>query len=77
MNSPFSSLSLDLRSCVKAGSWFKKRFDMSPLLKKRPFDRLQAPCLFKQATVNYGTVVWPGNIDIAPETLWDQSIPLA
>ncbi len=27
------------------------------------------------AKVEYGTVVWPGNIDIAPETLYDRSIP--
>jgi hypothetical protein len=25
------------------------------------------------ARVEYGTVVWPGNIDIAPETLYDRS----
>jgi hypothetical protein len=27
------------------------------------------------AKVGYGTVIWPGNIDIAPETLYDQSRP--
>ena len=29
--------------------------------------------LFMRATVEYGTVVWPGNIDIAPETLLEHS----
>jgi hypothetical protein len=29
--------------------------------------------LFMKASVENGTVVWPGNIDIAPETLWDCS----
>ncbi len=32
--------------------------------------------LFMKATVAFGTVVWPGNIDIAPETLWDKSEPV-
>ncbi len=31
---------------------------------------------FRQARVEHGTVVWPGNIDIAPETLYDRSEPL-
>ena len=48
-------------------------FDMSPYLEKRPFDRLKGSPLFVLARVDFGTVVWPGNIDIAPETLYLQS----
>lgn len=53
-----------------------RRFDMTPLLEKKPFSRLKGSPLFFQAAVGFGTVVWPGNIDIAPETLWDRSVPV-
>lgn len=49
----------------------KRLFDMTPYLDKKPFIKLKVSELFIKATVAYGTVVWPGNIDIAPETLWD------
>lgn len=51
-------------------------FDMAPYMDKKPFDQLKGSPLFGKATVDYGTVVWPGNIDIAPETLYDLSRPL-
>ena len=51
-------------------------FDMSPYMDKKPFDRLKDPPVFGCARIDYGTVVWPGNIDIAPETLYDKSLPL-
>lgn len=54
-----------------------RTFDMKPLLDIKPFDRLKDPLLFSSAHVDYGTVVWPGNIDIAPETLYLESIPVA
>lgn len=50
-------------------------FDMRPYLEKKPFVRIRDASIFAQARVEYGTVVWPGNIDIAPETLYDRSIP--
>lgn len=55
----------------------KRAFDMRPYLDKKPFVRIKDLPLFAQAKVDYGTVVWPGNIDIAPETLYDRSTPLA
>lgn len=54
----------------------KRLFDMTPYLDKKPFTKLNISPLFMKATVAYGTVVWPGNIDIAPETLWDYSKPV-
>jgi hypothetical protein len=51
-------------------------FDMSAYLHKKPFNRLIENNRFMSAHVDYGTVVWEGNIDISPETLYDRSVPL-
>ena len=55
----------------------RRLFDMNPYMEKKPFVKLKGSPVFKCAYVDYGTVVWPGDIDIAPETLYDQSVPLA
>ncbi len=55
----------------------QRLFDMKPLLGMKPWLRLQSPALFNQVRVAYGTVVWPGEIDIAPETLWLDSVEIA
>lgn len=54
----------------------RRIFDMSPYMDKKPFNRLKGSPIFNCAHVDYGTVVWPGNIDIAPETLYDNSVSL-
>ena len=51
-------------------------FDMTPYMDKKPFSQLKGSPLFGKAFVDYGTVVWPGNIDIAPEALYDRSRPV-
>ena len=53
----------------------KRIFDMSPYMDKKPFVQLKDSPLFAMAFVDNGTVVWPNNIDIAPETLYDRSHP--
>lgn len=51
-------------------------FDARPYLTKGAFARLQDPALFRQAYVAFDTVCWPGDLDIAPETLYDRSVLL-
>ena len=55
----------------------RRRFDMRPYLHYPVFRRLENPGYFSLARVDYGTVTWPGEIDIAPETLYAHSVPLA
>jgi hypothetical protein len=54
----------------------RRRFDMSPYLHYPIFRRLENPGFFSLARAEHGTVVWPGNIDIAPETLYELSVPV-
>jgi hypothetical protein len=50
-------------------------FDVRPYLDKGIFQRLRDQKLFNQAYVAFDTVCWPGDLDIAPETLYDRSEP--
>jgi len=50
-----------------------RKFDMQKYIDLKPYNRLKGSVQFKRAKVEYGTVVWPGEIDIAPETLYDNS----
>ena len=54
----------------------KRRFDMRPLLAMKPWNRIAISTVFSRARVEYGTVVWPGEIDVAPETLYLDSVPV-
>lgn len=54
----------------------QRLFDMSAYINKPPFTQLKESARFADAFVEYGTVVWPDDIDIAPETLYDRSLPL-
>jgi hypothetical protein len=54
----------------------KKIFNVRPYLDKGVFRQLKDTQMFNQAYVAFGTVCWPGNLDIAPETLYDRSTPV-
>jgi hypothetical protein len=51
--------------------------DVQDLLWGPVFNRLRTDdALFRRVRARYGTVTWPGNLDLAPETLiWDGPDP--
>ena len=51
--------------------------DISDLLWGPVFERLAVDDeLFRRVRVRYGTVTWPGNVDVAPETMiWGDTLP--
>lgn len=53
-----------------------RRFDMAPYMEQKPWTEIKPPALFGAARVEMGTVVWPGDIDIDPETLYERSVAL-
>lgn len=54
----------------------RRLFDMADIIDKKPFVWLKETKAFFAARVAFGTVVWPGNIDIDPETLYNRSVPV-
>ena len=54
----------------------QRRFDMTPYFNEKPWIRIQSPTLFRRAFIENGTVTWPGNVDMAPETLYDKSVAI-
>lgn len=51
-------------------------FKMGTYIDQKPWVRLKSGNTFFGAFVENGTVVWPGNIDIDPETLYEKSVPM-
>ena len=49
----------------------KAVFDCSRYLDKPYWRRLNDKAFFDQVFVGYGTLVWPGEIDIGPEDVWE------
>lgn len=49
-------------------------FDCKPLLSDPFWNRLSDPAFFRLVRVAYGTLVWPDDIDIAPEDVWEKTV---
>lgn len=54
----------------------KRLYDARPLLEKRIFQDLKNLPFFLNAHVSGDTVVWNDDIDIAPEHLYECSLPV-
>ncbi|QEP43583.1 DUF2442 domain-containing protein [Ectothiorhodospiraceae bacterium BW-2] len=64
----------DFRLHLTFNNGEQREFDMRPYLDYPVFEPLKNPGFFALAKVDYGTVTWPGEIDIAPETLFYKGI---
>ena len=53
-----------------------KRFDVKPYLDLGVFKELKDVDYFKQVKIAFGTVQWPHEQDISPETLYLESTPI-
>ena len=53
-----------------------KVFDVKPYLSKGLFKSLSDINLFRQVKPFNGSILWPGNLDLCPDTLYEDSIPL-
>ena len=53
----------------------KRVYDARPLLGKRICEKLKDINFFMKARASYGTVVWNDEIDVAPEHLYECSVP--
>lgn len=57
----------------------KRKYDVTPLLRKDMFSRLRNPAFFKSVQVEQGgyAVVWDSAIDISEHELWQhgQAVP--
>lgn len=63
----------DYRLWLRFSTGETKIFDVKPLLNKPVFKPLSDPEVFKGVYIDYGVTVWnDGEIDIAPETLYEQ-----
>lgn len=52
-------------------------YDASPLLEWPVFEPLKNKPFFLRAHADHGTVVWNDDLDIAPETLYEECVPLS
>lgn len=53
-----------------------KRFDVTPYLNLGVFSELNDADYFKQVTIAFGTVQWPHEQDISPDTLYIEGVDI-
>ena len=55
----------------------QRRMDLRPYLAYPVFERLREPSFFALVQADHGTVSWPGGIDLDPDSVYLESVPIA
>jgi hypothetical protein len=66
----------DYRLCITFGNRDKRIFDMKPYLEDSFFAPLKDITRFQSVRINPITIEWDGEIDICPDELYHNSVPL-
>ena len=53
-----------------------RRLDVRPYLAFDVFGRLREPAYFAQVRADHGTVAWPSGIDLDPDSVYLDSVPI-
>ena len=51
-------------------------FDLKPLLTRKCYAKLNNKAFLAQAFIQFGCVTWPDDIDIDPDWLYEDSVPV-
>jgi hypothetical protein len=62
---------------VQFSSGETRRLDVRPYLAYPVFERLADLAFFAMVTVDHGTVGWPGGIDLDPDSVYLESVPVS
>jgi hypothetical protein len=54
----------------------KRVFDYRPHIDTGVFKKLKNPIYFARASIQGGTVAWDGDLDFAPEYLYEKGLPV-
>ena len=54
----------------------QRRMDVKPYLAYPVFERLREPAFFALVQADHGTVSWPAGIDIDPDSVYLDSVPV-
>ncbi len=54
----------------------QRRLDVTPYLSYPVFERLRENAFFALVQADHGTVSWPGGIDLDPDSVYLESVPV-
>ena len=54
----------------------QRRLDVKPYLAYPVFERLREKAFFALVQADHGTVSWPGGIDLDPDSVYLESVPV-